>query len=258
MVKLFLVKFVVLISSCTCYRAVPIAMDRAVKEIVSGIVQRSVSIATQTTKELVLKVFSINWFDWHAPFRRSYLIMQFQTSAELMHLFVLYLVSFRNLQKFFSFVFGYFNCLACEVTVVWEVLAVFAWYLLRTEMPLLVLPNPVLNFLSLCVWIFYNWLFWFIPHFSLFLSLPFIWIICDGRIMPWSQMRPGFLMQHIWWLLVWLDVWHTWLARFSSYTELLRWCNLFHVELIIKHYGWSFHIVFFFRIFNQFSSIYLF
>ncbi|KAG8391589.1 hypothetical protein BUALT_Bualt01G0203200 [Buddleja alternifolia] len=33
----------------------PIAMDRAVKEIVSSIVQRSVSIATQTTKELVLK-----------------------------------------------------------------------------------------------------------------------------------------------------------------------------------------------------------
>lgn len=31
-------------------------MDRAVKEVVSGIVQRSVSIATQTTKELVLKV----------------------------------------------------------------------------------------------------------------------------------------------------------------------------------------------------------
>ncbi|KAG6432328.1 hypothetical protein SASPL_103904 [Salvia splendens] len=34
----------------------PIAMDRAVKEIVSSIVQRSVSIATQTTKELVLKL----------------------------------------------------------------------------------------------------------------------------------------------------------------------------------------------------------
>lgn len=32
-------------------------MDRAVKEIVSSIVQRSVSIATQTTKELVLKVY---------------------------------------------------------------------------------------------------------------------------------------------------------------------------------------------------------
>lgn len=37
-------------------RVVPIVMDRAIKEIVSGIVQRSVSIATQTTKELVLKV----------------------------------------------------------------------------------------------------------------------------------------------------------------------------------------------------------
>jgi len=32
-------------------------MDRAIKEIVSSIVQRSVSIATQTTKELVLKVY---------------------------------------------------------------------------------------------------------------------------------------------------------------------------------------------------------
>lgn len=31
-------------------------MDRAIKEIVSGIVQRSVCIACQTTKELVLKV----------------------------------------------------------------------------------------------------------------------------------------------------------------------------------------------------------
>ncbi|KAM7260736.1 hypothetical protein ACFE04_026211 [Oxalis oulophora] len=39
-------------------RVVPIAMDRAVKEIVSGIVQRSVSIATQTTKELVLKDYA--------------------------------------------------------------------------------------------------------------------------------------------------------------------------------------------------------
>ncbi|KAE9600761.1 putative CCR4-Not complex component, Not1, CCR4-NOT transcription complex subunit 1, HEAT [Lupinus albus] len=40
-------------------RAVPIAMDRAIKEIVSSIVQRSVSIATQTTKELVLKDYSV-------------------------------------------------------------------------------------------------------------------------------------------------------------------------------------------------------
>lgn len=38
-------------------RVVPIAMDRAIKEIVPPIVQRSVTIATQTTKELVLKVF---------------------------------------------------------------------------------------------------------------------------------------------------------------------------------------------------------
>ncbi|KAI4354776.1 hypothetical protein L6164_003615 [Bauhinia variegata] len=40
-------------------RVVPIAMDRAIKEIVSGIVQRSVSIATQTTKELVLKDYAM-------------------------------------------------------------------------------------------------------------------------------------------------------------------------------------------------------
>ena len=37
-------------------RVVPLAMDRAIKEIVAGIVQRSVCIACQTTKELVLKV----------------------------------------------------------------------------------------------------------------------------------------------------------------------------------------------------------
>ncbi|GLT84370.1 hypothetical protein SLE2022_026050 [Rubroshorea leprosula] len=40
-------------------RVVPIAMDRAINEIVSGIVQRSVSIATQTTKELVLKDYAM-------------------------------------------------------------------------------------------------------------------------------------------------------------------------------------------------------
>ena len=44
------------------FRVVPIAMDRAIKEIVSGIVQRSVSIATQTTKELVLKVCELFHF----------------------------------------------------------------------------------------------------------------------------------------------------------------------------------------------------
>ncbi|XVF22765.1 hypothetical protein REPUB_Repub12eG0199200 [Reevesia pubescens] len=40
-------------------RVVPVAMDRAIKEIVAGIVQRSVSIATQTTKELVLKDYAM-------------------------------------------------------------------------------------------------------------------------------------------------------------------------------------------------------
>ncbi|XP_021677934.2 uncharacterized protein LOC110663040 isoform X2 [Hevea brasiliensis] len=40
-------------------RVVPIVMDRAIKEIVSSIVQRSVSIATQTTKDLVLKDYAM-------------------------------------------------------------------------------------------------------------------------------------------------------------------------------------------------------
>ncbi|KAF3523583.1 hypothetical protein F2Q69_00048859 [Brassica cretica] len=39
-------------------RVVPLAMDRAIKEIVSGVVQRSVCIACQTTKELVLKDYA--------------------------------------------------------------------------------------------------------------------------------------------------------------------------------------------------------
>ncbi|KAJ0245364.1 Transcription regulator [Hirschfeldia incana] len=38
---------------------VPLAMDRAIKEIVSGIVQRSLCIACQTTKELVLKDYAL-------------------------------------------------------------------------------------------------------------------------------------------------------------------------------------------------------
>lgn len=44
-----------------CCSVLPIAMDRAIKEIVSGIVQRSVTIATHTTKELVMKVCSIQF-----------------------------------------------------------------------------------------------------------------------------------------------------------------------------------------------------
>lgn len=43
-----------------CSSLLPPIMDRSIKEIVSGIVQRSVSIATQTTKELVLKVTLFN------------------------------------------------------------------------------------------------------------------------------------------------------------------------------------------------------
>ncbi|KAJ6675578.1 hypothetical protein OIU85_011707 [Salix viminalis] len=42
-------------------RLVPAVMDRAIKDIVSGIVQRSVSIATQTTKELVLKDYAMEF-----------------------------------------------------------------------------------------------------------------------------------------------------------------------------------------------------
>ncbi|KAG2308921.1 hypothetical protein Bca52824_028669 [Brassica carinata] len=40
-------------------RVVPLAIVRAIKEIVSGIVQRSVCIACQTTKELVLKDYAL-------------------------------------------------------------------------------------------------------------------------------------------------------------------------------------------------------
>ncbi|CAN7061516.1 unnamed protein product [Brassica rapa subsp. trilocularis] len=40
-------------------RVVTLAMDRAIKEIVSGIVRRSVCIACQTTKELVLKDYAL-------------------------------------------------------------------------------------------------------------------------------------------------------------------------------------------------------
>lgn len=57
LIPYFLVKLSYKITFTLYYSVVPIAMDRAIKEIVTGIVQRSVSIATQTTKELVLKVF---------------------------------------------------------------------------------------------------------------------------------------------------------------------------------------------------------
>ncbi|KAK9292677.1 hypothetical protein L1049_020655 [Liquidambar formosana] len=40
-------------------RAVPIAMERAIKEVMSPVVQRSVTIAIQTTKELVLKDYAM-------------------------------------------------------------------------------------------------------------------------------------------------------------------------------------------------------
>ncbi|GMH00621.1 hypothetical protein Nepgr_002460 [Nepenthes gracilis] len=40
-------------------RVLPIAMERAIKEIVPSVVQRSVSIATQTTKELVIKDYAL-------------------------------------------------------------------------------------------------------------------------------------------------------------------------------------------------------
>ncbi|KAL0774784.1 hypothetical protein Bca101_039936 [Brassica carinata] len=41
------------------FQVASLAMDRAIKEIVSGIVQRSVCIACQTTKELVLKDYAL-------------------------------------------------------------------------------------------------------------------------------------------------------------------------------------------------------
>lgn len=47
-----------LLSTCKfdCDRIMQMAMDKAVTEIVSPVIQRSVTIASRTTKELVLKV----------------------------------------------------------------------------------------------------------------------------------------------------------------------------------------------------------
>ena len=38
------------------HRIVPLAMDRAIREIITPVVERSVTIACMTTRELVLKV----------------------------------------------------------------------------------------------------------------------------------------------------------------------------------------------------------
>lgn len=54
--SVLIVRPLINIISFIFYRVGPIAMDRAIKEILSGVVQRSVNIASQTTKELVLKV----------------------------------------------------------------------------------------------------------------------------------------------------------------------------------------------------------
>lgn len=39
-----------------CGRIVPLAMDRAIREIITPVVDRSVTIACMTTRELVMKV----------------------------------------------------------------------------------------------------------------------------------------------------------------------------------------------------------
>ena len=39
-----------------------VALDKAIKEIIGPVIQRSVTIATQTTKELVIKVNAVDYF----------------------------------------------------------------------------------------------------------------------------------------------------------------------------------------------------
>ncbi|KAK1305818.1 hypothetical protein QJS10_CPA10g00894 [Acorus calamus] len=55
-------------------RIVPIAMDRAIKDIVTPVVQRSVSIASQTTKELVPKDYALE-ADENRIFNASHLMV---------------------------------------------------------------------------------------------------------------------------------------------------------------------------------------
>lgn len=38
------------------YRIMDVALDKAIKEIIAPVIQRSVAIASRTTKELILKV----------------------------------------------------------------------------------------------------------------------------------------------------------------------------------------------------------
>lgn len=42
------------------FRLIEAAMDKSVKEIISPVIQRSVTIASRTTKELILKVL-VSW-----------------------------------------------------------------------------------------------------------------------------------------------------------------------------------------------------
>jgi Domain of unknown function (DUF3819) len=42
------------------FRLIEAAMDKSVKEIISPVIQRSVAIASRTTKELILKVL-VSW-----------------------------------------------------------------------------------------------------------------------------------------------------------------------------------------------------
>lgn len=56
LVRSTLVDFVLHLKLLSIVRVVPLAMERAIKEILSGIFQRYIRTACQTTKELVLKV----------------------------------------------------------------------------------------------------------------------------------------------------------------------------------------------------------
>ena len=43
-------------NTCDIHRIMDVALDKAIKEIIGPVIQRSVTIASRTTKELILKV----------------------------------------------------------------------------------------------------------------------------------------------------------------------------------------------------------
>lgn len=53
-----MLKFILLIWQNTrdIHRIMDVALDKAIKEIIGPVIQRSVTIASRTTKELILKV----------------------------------------------------------------------------------------------------------------------------------------------------------------------------------------------------------